>query len=91
MNTSTKILVFFKYLFISFIQTCIFPAVCFRQGAYIAQGFLIPYSMSLELIRAWSLGGFQLVMVLYRGHFFLFFSPIVSKKAQDIHTQTEKK
>ena len=45
MNRSTKRFIFFKiYLFIysiiSFLHTCMFPAYCFRQRAYMAQGLV---------------------------------------------------
>ena len=36
MNRSTKRLVIFKELFISFLHTCIFSAFCFRQRTYMA-------------------------------------------------------
>ena len=38
---STKRFVFFRiYLFILFLHTCMFPACCFRQRTYMAQGLI---------------------------------------------------
>ena len=42
MSWSTKrfVVVFFNYLFISFLHTCIFPACSFRPRTYVAQGYV---------------------------------------------------
>ena len=41
MSRSTKRFVFFKiYSFILFLHTCMFPACCFRQRTYMAQGLV---------------------------------------------------
>ena len=43
MSRSTKSFVFFLgfiYLFISFLHMCIFPACCFHQRTYMAQGLV---------------------------------------------------
>ena len=41
MNRSTKRFVFLKiYLFILFLHMCMFPACCFHQRTYMAQGLV---------------------------------------------------
>ena len=41
MNRATKRFVFFRiYSFILFLHTCMFPACCFRQKTYTAQGLV---------------------------------------------------
>ena len=81
---------FWIYLFCSYMRViyiCMFPACCFRQRTYAAQGFLMGGTMRLELTLFFQ---FKLPLVgqasLYRGHspsflewvyFCLLYSPLI--------------
>ena len=65
MSRSMKRFAFFRiYLFVTFLHMSIFPASCFRQRTYMAQGLVNGYTR-LELTHVCSLNGFQLVRGLY--------------------------
>ncbi len=66
MSRSMKRFVFFRiYLVILFLHTCMFPACCFRQRTYMAQGLV---NGVLNETHVCSLSDFLFDMGLYRGH-----------------------